>query len=170
MSFTPTRRLWQPCNEWPQRLSLHVIMRLCGGGGFFCSSAPPPPPPPPPQEVGGGWRRAHNEKLDDAGRWMDWGEADGGCRILNEEKKKWMRRRWREAAWADLVERRCCINQLPFFSFPRSSLPYYQSFLSGSALFISVITICAHPHIISCLSRPPFPSLFNYFYSPPFHV
>lgn len=69
MSFTPSRRVWQLCNEWPQRLSLHVIIRLCGGGVFFCSSAPPPPP----QEVGGGWRRAHNEKLDDAGRWRDWG-------------------------------------------------------------------------------------------------
>lgn len=128
---------------------------------FFCSSAPPPPPPPPPQEVGGGWRRAHNEKLDDAGRWRDFGGGYG--RILNEEEKKWMRRRWREAAWADLVERRCCINQLHFF--PRSSLPYYLSFLSDSALFISVITICAHPHIISCLSHPPFSSLLNYFYS-----
>lgn len=35
MSFTPSRRVWQLGNEWPQCLSLHVIMRLCGGGVFL---------------------------------------------------------------------------------------------------------------------------------------
>lgn len=70
---------------------------------------------PKRQEEGGGVHTMRSWMTQGGAGIVGGGGGNGYGRILNEEKKKWMRRRWREAAWADLVERRCCINQLPFF-------------------------------------------------------
>lgn len=55
------------------------------------------------EEGGGVHTMKTNETLDDAagGVVVVDGVGNGYSRNLNEERKKWMRRRWREGAWAD---------------------------------------------------------------------
>lgn len=103
----------------------------------------------PQEDGGGGWRRAHNENKWNA-RWRSWGVAvvdgagNGYSRNLNEERKKWMRRRWRGGAWADLVVRRCCMFSYLLFplcislgSLSVSSCPFSSLSLSFNQFFYS---------------------------------